>query len=99
MKRFIEGADRNQAMLLPECLDDFVSDDNRVRAVDAFISSLDLGGLGSPWENGYIESFNARMRDELLGLMEQAHQVILSLWCRYSLRLALEAIRLAAWPH
>ena len=21
---------------------------------------------GSPWENGYIESFNARMRDELL---------------------------------
>ena len=22
--------------------------------------------LGSPWENGYIESFNARMRDELL---------------------------------
>ncbi len=66
MKRFIEGADRNQAMLLPECLDDVVSDDNRVRAVDAFISSLDLGALGSPWENGYIESFNARMRDELL---------------------------------
>jgi putative transposase len=21
---------------------------------------------GSPWENGYIESFNARLRDELL---------------------------------
>ena len=21
---------------------------------------------GRPWENGYIESFNARMRDELL---------------------------------
>ena len=22
--------------------------------------------LGSPWENGYVESFNARLRDELL---------------------------------
>ena len=22
--------------------------------------------LGSPWENGFIESFNARLRDELL---------------------------------
>ena len=22
--------------------------------------------LGSPWENGYIESFNGKMRDELL---------------------------------
>jgi putative transposase len=21
---------------------------------------------GSPWENGYVESFNARLRDELL---------------------------------
>ena len=21
---------------------------------------------GSPWENGYVESFNSRMRDELL---------------------------------
>jgi transposase InsO family protein len=23
-------------------------------------------GCGSPWENGYVESFNGRLRDELL---------------------------------
>jgi len=23
---------------------------------------------GSPWENGYIESFNGKMRDELLAI-------------------------------
>jgi len=28
MKRFIEGADRTQAMLLPECVEDYVSGDN-----------------------------------------------------------------------
>jgi IS30 family transposase len=22
---------------------------------------------GSPWENGYVESFNGKLRDELLG--------------------------------
>jgi putative transposase len=42
---------------------------------------------GSPWENGYIESFNARMRDEFLngelfGNMYEA-QVLISRWVRY----------------
>ena len=46
MKRFIEGADRNQAMLFPERLDDYVSDDNPVRAIDAFVDTLDLRALG-----------------------------------------------------
>ncbi|GAG03179.1 unnamed protein product, partial [marine sediment metagenome] len=45
MKRFIEGADREQATLLPECLEDWVEDDNPVRAIDAFIDALDLGNL------------------------------------------------------
>jgi len=36
MKRFIEGADRNQTTLLPECLDDWVDESNPVRVVDAF---------------------------------------------------------------
>ena len=30
MKRFIEGEDRSQSTLLPECLDDYVADDNPV---------------------------------------------------------------------
>ena len=33
-------------MLLPECLDDFVGEDNPVRVVDAFIEELDLAVLG-----------------------------------------------------
>lgn len=45
MKRFIEGADRNQATLFPERLDDYVSDDNPVRAIDAFVDALDLSAL------------------------------------------------------
>ena len=46
MKRFIEGADRTQITLLPESLDDYISEDNPVRAVEAFIDELDLGALG-----------------------------------------------------
>ena len=36
MKQFIEGVDRQQAMLLPECLDDYVDENNPVRVIDAF---------------------------------------------------------------
>ena len=46
MKRFIEGADRHQVTLLPECLDDYVDEDNPVRIVDAFVNELDLSALG-----------------------------------------------------
>ena len=46
MKRFIEGVDRNQATLFPERLDDYVGDDNPVRAIDAFVDVLDLSALG-----------------------------------------------------
>ena len=46
MKRFVECRDRAQFMLLPECLDDFVGEDNPVRVVDAFIEELDLAVLG-----------------------------------------------------
>ena len=41
MKRFVEGVDRDQASLFPECLDDFVGEDNSVRVVDAFVEALD----------------------------------------------------------
>jgi transposase len=46
MKRFIEGVDREQSTLLPECLDDWIDDDNPVRAVDVFVDGLDLVELG-----------------------------------------------------
>ena len=46
MKRFIEGESREQVILLPECLDDYVGQDNPVRIVDAFVEELDLLALG-----------------------------------------------------
>jgi transposase len=46
MKRFVEGEDRRQGVLLPEYLDDWVSEENPVRAIDVFVDALDLCGLG-----------------------------------------------------
>ena len=46
MGRFVEGADRSQVTFLPECLDDWVGDDNPVQVIDAFVEALDLGGVG-----------------------------------------------------
>ena len=46
MKRFIEGTDRGQSTLFPECLEDWVDEDNAVRVIDAFVDALDLGELG-----------------------------------------------------
>ncbi len=46
MKRFVEGADRGQSTLLPECLDDWIGEDNPVRVIDAFVNGLNLGELG-----------------------------------------------------
>ena len=48
MKRFVEGADRGQSTLLPECLDDWINEENPVRAIDAFVNALDLGESGRP---------------------------------------------------
>ena len=45
MSRFVQGEDRRQDYLLPASLDDYVSADNPVRAVEAFIDALDLKAL------------------------------------------------------
>ena len=46
MKRFIQGSDRTQGILLAEHLDDYVTEDNPVRVVDVFVDELDLASLG-----------------------------------------------------
>ncbi len=46
MKRFIQGDDRSQSALFPECLDDYIADDNPVRAIEVFVDELNLGTLG-----------------------------------------------------
>jgi hypothetical protein len=46
MTRFVVGDDRGQSTLFPERLDDYLGEDNPVRAVDVFVDELDLAGLG-----------------------------------------------------
>jgi len=46
MKRFIEGEDRSQGTLFPERLDDYIAEDNPVRAMEVFVDELDLDQLG-----------------------------------------------------
>src|SRR5476649_381117 len=46
MQGFVQGADRQQTTLLPECLDDWVGESNPIRAVDVFVDALELRDLG-----------------------------------------------------
>src|SRR6187397_515758 len=46
MPGFVAGLDRGQAMLLPECLEDWVDESNPVRVVDVFVDALELRDLG-----------------------------------------------------
>lgn len=45
-RRYRTGVDREQGLLLPERVEDYVSEDNPVRALDAYVDGLDLQGLG-----------------------------------------------------
>src|SRR4029079_18247962 len=46
MRRFVEGADRGQNTLFPECLEDWIGEENPVRVIDVFVDELDLAELG-----------------------------------------------------
>ena len=46
MSDYIQGQGRSQVTLFPDALDDFVSEENPVRVIDAFVDALDLGELG-----------------------------------------------------
>src|ERR1700675_1413867 len=56
MSGFVEGIDRSQSTFFPAMLEDYVAEDNLVRAVDAFVEGLDLGKIGfgrvAPLEKG-----------------------------------------------
>ena len=45
-RRYREVQSRSQVTLLPPCMDDYVSEHNPVRAIDAFVGTLDLEALG-----------------------------------------------------
>src|SRR4029077_13684780 len=46
MARFVVGDDRSQSTLFPERLDEYLEEDNPVRAIDVFVDELDLAKLG-----------------------------------------------------
>ena len=46
MSRFIDEADRSEGTLLPAQLEEYVSEENPVRVMDAFVGELDLTRLG-----------------------------------------------------
>src|SRR6188472_823264 len=46
MRRFVEGTDREQSTLFPECLEDWICEHNPVRAIDVFVDELNLAELG-----------------------------------------------------
>jgi transposase len=46
MKRFVEGTDRGQSTLFPECLADWIDENNPVQVIDVFVDELDLAELG-----------------------------------------------------
>jgi transposase len=53
---FISGYSREQTLLLPESIEEYVTDTNAVRVIEAYVNGLDLGKLGfknsMPHENG-----------------------------------------------
>jgi hypothetical protein len=66
MRRFVEGIDRGQATLFPECLEDWIDEDNPVRVIDAFVDKLDLSRVGfdgvAPEATGTLSSNCRRCR-------------------------------------
>jgi hypothetical protein len=78
--RFVEGLDRGQSTLFPASLDDYVTEDNPVRAVDVFVDGLDLDKLGFV---GVQPLDTNDLLLELLDLAFQPRNASLS-WCRLS---------------
>ena len=46
MKRFVEGASRQQSTLFPDQLDDYIAEDNPVRVIDVFVDEMNLLKMG-----------------------------------------------------
>src|SRR6266487_4873067 len=45
LRRFVEGTGRGQSTLFPECLEDWIGEDNPVRVIDVFVDEIDLAEL------------------------------------------------------
>jgi transposase len=92
---YIEGSNRDQFILFPQSLDGYVSEDNPVRFIDAFVDSLDLEVLGfkhavlketgrPPYHPSmllklYVYGYLNRIRSSRL-LEKEAHRNVEVLW-------------------
>jgi hypothetical protein len=61
MKRFVEGADRGQSTLFPECLEDWIGEDNPVRVIHA-ATSQECRALPWPLPSAYLVGERARVK-------------------------------------
>ena len=92
---YIEGSNRDQLILFPQSLDEYISEDNPVRFIDAFVESLDLKALGfrhsvlqetgrPPYRPGvllklYVYGYLNRIRSSRL-LEKEAHRNVEVIW-------------------
>lgn len=62
------GDDRDQIILFPESIDQYVSEDHPVRAYDAFVDALDLSQLGIEIDDGKVgnSQYDPRLMLKLL---------------------------------
>ena len=43
---YIQGVSREQIIMFPESVDEYIDEENAVRVIDAYVDSLDMGGYG-----------------------------------------------------
>jgi len=89
MAGFVQGVDREQVALFPARLEEYVAEDNPVRAVDAFVDGLDLDGLGFITFNRLISAGPAIIR----GCCSSSTSMATSTACRRGRRLERECQR------
>ena len=98
---FIKGTSRSDVLLLPEAIDDYITDDNPVRFIDAFVEGLDLEELGfsrtTPAHTGrpaydpvdllklYIYGYINRTRSSRL-LEKESHRNLELIWLMRKLK-------------
>jgi len=52
-RRYKQGQDRHQGMLMPPRVEEYVTEENPVRAIDAYVDSIDLAALGFRHTSGW----------------------------------------------
>jgi len=54
MRRYKQGVERQQGLFLPAKVDEYVSQDNPVRAIDVYVDSIDMEAMGFQHTTGGV---------------------------------------------